>query len=219
MKKIKFGKLKGKKVEALIGLIFFVGLVSVGAAVFTGGSVNEVPQLLDTVPALPSDLPSDVAPVGVDPGPQDGSGVSGSGSGSAFKVKKYYSSDYPTETMSVQAATETEIYDPPSTDIPSDPVSDDADQFIDPDEEYVDPGDIEEVDDSDISDEEPIPDDDDEFVDDDDTQEDDDTIDDDVIEEPDEEDIDPGDVEPVDDDEQIPDDLPDGADLEDWLNS
>ncbi|MEN6553598.1 MAG: hypothetical protein ABFC34_12020 [Methanobacterium sp.] len=216
MKKIKFGKIKGKKVEALIGLIFFVGLVAVGATVFTGGSVSEVPQLLDTVPVSPSDLPSDVASSGADPGPQDDSGVSGSGSGSAFIVKKYYSSDYPTETTeSVQAATETEIYDQPSTDVPSD----DEDQYIDPDEEYLDPGDIEEVNDTDTSDEEPIPDDDDEFVDDDDTPEDDEIGDDDVIEEPDEEDIDPGDVEPVDDDEEIPDDLPDGEDLEDWLNS
>jgi len=215
LKKIKFGKLKGKKVEALIGLVFFVGLVAVGAAVFTGGSVSEVPQLLDTVPVSPSDLPSDVAPVGADPGPQDDSGVSGSGSGSAFIVKKYYSSDYPTKTTeSVQAATETEIHDQPSTDVPSD----DEDQFSDPDEEYVDPGDIEEVNDTDISDEEPIPDDD-EIVDDDDSQDDDETGGDDVIEEPGEEDIDPGDVEPVDDDEEIPDDLPSGEDLDDWLNS
>ncbi|MEN6552016.1 MAG: hypothetical protein ABFC34_03920 [Methanobacterium sp.] len=216
MKKIKFGKLKGKKVEALIGLVFFVGLVAVGAAVFTGGSVTEVPQLIDTVPVSPSDIPAGVASSGDDPGPQDDSGVSGSGSSSAFIVKKYYSSDYPTETTeSVQAATETETY----TNVPSNPVSDDEDQYIDPDEEYVDLGDIEEVNDTDISDEEPIPDDDDEFVDDDDTQDDDETGDDDVIEEPDEEDIDPGDVEPVDDDEEIPDDLPDDEDLEDWLNS
>jgi hypothetical protein len=215
LKKIKFEKLKGKKVEALIGLVFFVGLVAVGAAVFTGGSVTEVPQLIDTVPVSPSDIPAGVASSGDDPGPQDDSGVSGSGSSSAFIVKKYYSSDYPTETTeSVQAATETET----STNVTSDHVSDDNDQYTDPDEEYVDPGDIEEVNDTDISDEEPIPDDENETSDDD-NQGDDDTGNDDVVEEPGEEDIDPGDVVPVEDDEEIPDDLPSGEDLDDWLNS
>ena len=149
MKKLNFEKLKGKK-GAFIGLVFFVGLVAMGAALFMGGSVSEVPQVVGTAPVPPSDVPSNVTPASADPGSQDNSDISGYGSASL--AKKYYSNDgYSTKKpVGVQAATETEIHhNPPSTDISDEePIPDDDEDLIEePDEEDIDPGDVEIVDD------------------------------------------------------------------------
>ena len=165
MKKIKLKRLKSKKIEALVGLIFFIGFVAIGAAIFAGTGLEETTTLPDSVPATPTPA---VAPQPAPENPQVEPAAPGSdGSQNGFVTKKI-SYRVP---VGVNAATATQTnYNPPSN--PANPGSDTPgaddlnpdDEFIDEDyyeiiEEILDPDDIEEINESDISEEEPIPDD------------------------------------------------------------